>query len=57
MAFYILGDCSSELSIINKKLAIDSRDIAKEMHKRHDYVIRDIENILQKMRPDLGTSF
>ena len=57
MAFYILGDCSSELSIINKKLAIDSRDIAKEMHKRHDYVIRDIENILQKMSPDLVTSF
>lgn len=57
MAFYILGDCSSELSIINKKLAMDSRDIAKEMHKRHKHVIRDIENILQKMGPNLGSSF
>ena len=57
MAFYILGDCSSELSIINKKLAMDSRDIAKEMHKRHDHVIRDIENMLKKINPDLGASF
>lgn len=46
-----------ELSIINKRLAMDSRDIAKQMHKHHKHVIRDIENMLQKTGPDLGTSF
>lgn len=46
-----------ELSIINKRLAMDSRDIAKQMHKQHRHVIRDIENMLQKISPDLDTSF
>lgn len=37
-----------ELSVINQKLAMDSRDIAKLTHKQHKNVIRDIENMLSK---------
>lgn len=46
-----------ELSIINKKLVMDSRDIAKQMNKRHDHVLRDIKDMFEKMDPNLGASF
>lgn len=46
-----------ELSIFNNRLAMDSRDIAKLLHKRHDHVLRDIKNMLEKIAPDLGASF
>lgn len=38
-----------ELSIIDKKLAMDSRDIAKLTFKQHKSVLRDIEKMLPKV--------
>jgi phage regulator Rha-like protein len=46
-----------ELSIIVKKLAMDSRDIAKLTHKKHNIVMRDIREMLGKICTDLNTSF
>ena len=46
-----------ELSIIDKKLAMDSRDIAKLTHKKHNIVMRDIREMLEKICTDLNTSF
>lgn len=39
----------SELSIIDKELAMDSRDIAKLTHKQHKAVLRDIRNMYEKL--------
>lgn len=38
-----------ELSIINKKLTMDSRDVAALTHKRHSDVLRDIRNMYEKL--------
>lgn len=38
-----------ELSIINKRLAMDSRDIARLTGKRHKSVLRDIDKMLPKV--------
>ena len=38
-----------ELAIIDKKLAMDSRDIAKLTKKRHADVLRDIRNMISKL--------
>ncbi len=38
-----------ELAIIDKKLAMDSRDIAKLTHKRHSDVLYDIRNMYEKL--------
>ena len=38
-----------ELSIIDKKLAMDSRDIAKLTKKRHADVLHDIRNMYEKL--------
>ena len=38
-----------ELSIINKKLAMDSRDIATLTHKRHSDVLYDIRKMYEKL--------
>lgn len=38
-----------ELAIIEKKLAMDSRDIAKLTHKRHSDVLYDIRNMFEKL--------
>lgn len=46
-----------ELSIIDKKLAMDSRDIAKLTKKKHNIVMRDIREMLEKIGTDLYTSF
>ena len=47
-----------ELSIINKKLAMDSRDIAKLTYKRHDHVIRDIRRMYEKLGiPKIGFTY
>ena len=46
-----------ELSIIDKRLAMDSRDIAKLTKKRHKNVLRDIQDMLEKMGSNLGSSF
>ena len=47
-----------ELSVINKKLAMDSRDIAKLTHKRHDHVIRDIRVMYEKLGiPKVGFTY
>lgn len=35
-------------------LVVSSRVIANELNKRHDHVIRDIENILKSQSPCLG---
>lgn len=46
-----------ELSIIDKKLAMDSRDIAKLTKKKHNIVMRDIREMLEKIGTNLYTSF
>ena len=46
-----------ELAIIEKKLAMDSRDIAKLTHKRHADVMRDIRDMLEKMGAKMRSSF
>lgn len=46
-----------ELAILNKKLAMDSRDIAKLTHKRHADVMRDIRDMLEKMGAKMHSSF
>ncbi len=47
-----------ELSVIDKKLAMDSRDIAKLTSKRHDHVIRDIRNMYEKLGvPKIGFTY
>lgn len=38
-----------ELSVIDKKLAMDSRDIAKLTHKKHFNVLRDIRSMYEKL--------
>ena len=38
-----------ELAIIEKKLAMDSRDIAKLTHKRHSDVLYDIRKMYEKL--------
>lgn len=38
-----------ELSIINKKLAMDSRDIATLTHKKHKNILRDIRDMYVKL--------
>ena len=47
-----------ELAIIEKKLAMDSRDIAILTHKRHDHVIRDIRDMYSKLgKPNFGETY
>lgn len=46
-----------ELAIIEKKLAMDSRDIARQTGKKHKAVIRDIRNMLEKIGTNLCPSF
>ena len=47
-----------ELAIIEKKLAMDSRDIARLTHKRHDHVIRDIRRMYEKLGiPKIGFTY
>lgn len=47
-----------ELAIIEKKLAMDSRDIATLTHKRHDHVIRDIRVMYEKLNiPKSGFTY
>lgn len=41
--------CRRELQIIEKKLAMDSRDIAKLTRKRHADVMRDIRSMYEKL--------
>ena len=43
------GKFYMELSIINKKLAMDSRDIATLTHKSHSHIIRDIRVMYEKL--------
>ena len=38
-----------ELAIIEKKLAMDSRDIAKLTHKQHSHILRDIREMYSKL--------
>ena len=46
-----------ELTIINKKLTMDSRDIAKLTKKRHASVLRDIRHMINKLEnPTLCSS-
>ena len=46
-----------ELAIIEKKLAIDSRDIATLTHKKHKNVLKDIREMLEKIGSNLSPSF
>ena len=38
------------------KTVVSSRLVAEGLHKRHDHIIRDLENILKEMNPDLGAT-
>lgn len=38
-----------ELAIIEKKLAMDSRDIAKLTGKRHKHILRDVRDMYEKL--------
>ncbi len=40
-----------------EQLVVNSRDIAKHFGKRHDHVIRDIENLVEKDVPKIGEMF
>ncbi len=46
-----------ELAIIEKKLAMDSRDIATLTHKKHKNVLKDIREMLEKIGSNLSPSF
>ena len=46
-----------ELAIIENKLAMDSRDIAKQTGKQHKIVMRDIRDMLEKMGTKMNSSF
>jgi phage regulator Rha-like protein len=46
-----------ELTILDKKLVMDSRDIAELTHKRHADVMRDIRDMFEKMGAKVRSSF
>lgn len=47
-----------ELSIIDKKLAMDSRDIAKLTKKQHKHILADIRTMYEKLgKPKTGLTY
>jgi Rha family phage regulatory protein len=46
-------DLKLEIEEKDGKLVVSSRVIARELGKRHDAVLRDIENILKKGTPQI----
>lgn len=48
------GNAYPVINEVNGSLYVSSRDVAKGLGKRHDHVIRDLDNIFKSDSPDLG---
>lgn len=44
-------------ALMNTNLTMTSREVAELTGKRHDHVLRDIDNLLKTLSPELGTGF
>lgn len=47
----------SSNTLSNIPVAMSSREIAELTSKRHDHVLRDIDNLLESLSPELGNGF